>query len=179
MTGLALLTYVEDYDGMSPPLAKAMPDSKPGQAENTPPWCDLLVPYRNGGISACPERAVPSGLAAEMKDKPQASGYAYNGNLAGVVWLAYDKTAPMNTSIKWLKTPELTVAVFDARVGSLILNAPDVDKAGENQSGITPGATRHRGGANYLFGDGHVNWFVRTGLTTGEKGDGIHPGFGL
>lgn len=43
---------------------------------------------------------------------------------------------------------------------------------------LPPGAERHQGGANYLFGDGHVKWHRPEQLATGQN-DGVHPGFGL
>ncbi len=91
-----------------------------------------------------------------------------------------------------LRYPSLTVAAFDSRPRFDGMKSPDTARTvselkqvwypygWENRILQLPlGATRHQGGANYLFGDGHVKWMRPEGLSTSRKNDGIHPGFGL
>ena len=180
--GIALQSYVSDYDSVYPPDSQALyTGGKSGKINinNTAHWCDLLTAYTAGSFPVCPDRVIPPSWAKDFKGKPKVSGYTFNVNLSQAVTVSEDKKTSAGIREGVVKNPSLLVAVFDARVFLISSNEPDtLDKDDPAEEG-PPGATRHQNGANYLFADGHVQWFLPNALATGEKSDGTHPGFGL
>lgn len=178
--GVALQSYVSDYDGTYPPTSQLVFTNNMSLSDGVD-WRDLLLPYINGNFPVCPDRIIPSPQElGGPKDttRPQFCGYACNVNLAEEVSLNSTQTVSKGLADNVVKTPALLVAVFDARTNITAIVFPDKTPAPNAEP---PGATRHQDGANYLFADGHVKWFLPSCLAAGisEKGDGVHPGFGL
>ena len=172
--GNGLQNYLQDYDGTYPPFSEAVFVGNVSR-DNAVTWRDLLMPYTKW-FPHCPDRN--NTRPPQYAQGPSASGYAYNYYLSQAIELAPARTAEAGIPENAVKTPALTISVFDARDIFGSLGKPDT-RANKIPGDTTPGAERHEGGANYLFADGHVKWFVPDGLTTSEKGDGLHPGFGL
>ena len=87
-----------------------------------------------------------------------------------------------------VKYPSVTVVAGDMRVGVVAGFVPDTENPifplflpelnqGDTLSGQHPGASRHSGGANYVFADGHAKWFTSKAFMGAP--DGKHPSFGL
>lgn len=183
----ALNVYTEDHDGMLPALVASGFGAEGTRTTQT--WLTALRPYVGQlatGI-ACPSRHVAGRLRYDP-GHPNCSGYAMNGYLArersqnGRRWYA----GALRSSVT---NPALLVTLFDARPGIISLRSPDLARDSVNgiylyefESDILaeePGATRHGGGANYSFLDGHVRWLRPGEFSSGHAGNGQGPGFRL
>lgn len=186
--GLALSLYKTDHRGLYPPcVALKVSGGPPVTVRSEGSW---LMSLKLQPTPVCPD--------AEFTFKPGepdyrrfVSGYASNFNLSQRVVSPTEPKVLGRSEVR-MRYPSLTVAAFDARPLIYGLREPDtllaVDdlirsaRAVEYESQIIklpPGATRHQGGANYLFGDGHVKWYRPEQLSTARKNDGVNPGFGL
>ena len=186
-TGLALSLYTADYDSHYPTAVVAVfQGDTPAQSDQT--WRDMLLPYlKTAHFPECPI-AVPS---TEMRLNARAidiGGYAYNHRLSQNIGIQTVREYLGRNEVR-LNFPTLTVTVFDARPGILTMRGPDTiphSVSGIQQSELeqeirklSPAATRHRGGANYVFADGHAKWFKPAQLDVQQTNDGLRPGFGL
>ena len=175
--GVAMLMYVQDYDDRFPPVG--VPDHAPGQMSSWGAsrrivesggkeiWVPgLLSVYVTGGDTfECPE--VGRGPAGRLD-------YLYNDLLAAES--VKDVTAPSWT-VLLVDGDTLDVNAGHARSGAAPALDGAVNAAGTCDAGrgatVSDGAlTRHGGGANYAFADGHVKWFK----AEGEAG-GVPPVF--
>jgi prepilin-type N-terminal cleavage/methylation domain-containing protein/prepilin-type processing-associated H-X9-DG protein len=169
--GLAILAYAQDYDETLP-LGSYM---DPTNTSPTP-WMNIVDPYVKGGY---PTKAADSGTAtygvyacpsfdtALIADRPSHS-YAVNRLLmpsyiteAIPVW---GKPAP--AALADLKSPAQNVFLVEAAGNRIFTDGDDTQSlagqpnvAQQCQAVYLLVRTRHSGGANYLFGDGHVKWF--------------------
>jgi prepilin-type processing-associated H-X9-DG protein len=117
-------------------------------------------------------------------------GFAINNRLSRIVKTATGRTY-LGLRVHDVRFPQLTVSLFDVRAGIVSMRGPDTATTRERLYGIyprdfvddilrvNPGAFRHRGKANYLFVDGHVESFGPGQLEAVAKSNGRSPGFGL
>jgi prepilin-type processing-associated H-X9-DG protein/prepilin-type N-terminal cleavage/methylation domain-containing protein len=169
--GLALLAYSQDYDETLP-LGSYM---DPTNTSPTP-WMNIVDPYVKGGY---PTRSLDSGASTYgvyacpsfdmsiIGDRPSHS-YAVNRllmpshiNDAIAVWGKQDPAALAD-----LKAPAQTVFLVEAAGNRIFTDGDDTQSfagqptvAQQCQAVYLLVRTRHSGGANYLFGDGHAKWF--------------------
>lgn len=184
---LALQMYVADNDSDYPPDVDAEMNAR-NHANQSNIWLDFLKPYLGNDYFYCPNRSLP-GVFAENERHHFLTGYAYNSRLSRTVTHG-QKHASVGRSENALRFPSMTVAIFDARTGILSMDRPDtaINLLGANATlseyrdlikAQPDGATRHGGGANYAFADGHVHWYKPTQLSVTRRSDGVRPGFGL
>ncbi len=184
--GQALALYKSDHDGFYPPAATI---EFPYGSSNDIIW------WANIGLQpppVCPEVDF-SMFAIKPKFRHRWGSYASNYNLTGYS-SSFEKPGLSGKVESVLLYPSLTVVALDARPLFHAIGGPDTARTADelNANGVVsntggqdrilqlpPGATRHQGGANYLFGDGHVKWFRPEQLSTTRRNDGVHPGFGL
>ena len=162
-------------------------------------WLDLLLPYTKMPMR-CPDVILTDKMEAGPEKEHSTlassfSGYAINTFLSQTTHL-HDRK-PVGKADTQIPYPSLTIAVFDVRAGISASSRPDgrwwyfIDPSVEKRPGFymngyieeigkqKEGATRHNGGANYAFADGHVKWFKPQQLSDKIQNDGLHPGFGL
>ena len=190
--GAALQLYTADADGFFPP--KIAGNFVGGIVEKTdanPSWRGLLVPYLGGASSLeCPEAQLPHRVRINFAES-EMNGYAYNERLGKDVFQGNIRV-PQGRLENQVRYPSVTVAVCDARFLITSMREPDLfatskdlkrAMAGYESEPIilaqSFGATRHGGGANYLFADGHVKWYRPQQLSKARQSDGVTPGFGL
>lgn len=183
----ALALYADDHDDVLPSLAAAAFGAGGAQTRNT--WLTALMPYRDNHLPPprCPSREVVGQLRYGASH-PNCYGYAMNGYLMRQR-IRGGQREYGGIPRTCVKHPALTVALCDARTGIIALRAPDA--ASDSVYGIylrkfeadiltqTPGATRHYGGANYAFMDGHAEWHRARDFRRGSVSDGDRVGFGL
>ena len=201
---VALAMYASDNDSTYPAAMDATMTQLPDHGEDGRgnSWHSFIAPYikqgNSGASISCPSTTANSdqSIDAYFHYKTLLSGYAYNENLSQRVYDPHPK-APAKPEYKLYGVGEsqldysnLIITFADARCGIIAIDHPDIkDKTKiyalfihELRSYINsqpPGATRHQGGANYSFIDGHVKWFKPEQLNSDEKCDGKTPGFGL
>lgn len=188
--GAALQLYSADANGFFPPkVAGNFVDGRVNTKENRT-WRGLLLPYLRDYALKCPEAHVPHGWKINIAQS-EMNGYAYNSRLGQDVVQANIRV-PLGRFENQVRYPQLTVTVCDARLFVTAMPEPDLfatskdlkipmKSAGAERAILAQpfGATRHGGGANYLFADGHVKWYQPEQLSKTRQSDGVTPGFGL
>ncbi|MBC7287499.1 MAG: DUF1559 domain-containing protein [Armatimonadetes bacterium] len=155
---LACLAYVQDYDGMFPPLnAGANCDASQRTGGLA---IHVVFPYvKNADVYICPSNKTPPGVcgncAAWARSLVPRSGYNFGCGLRNP-----GTRNPVEES-KVLKPAELFL-IGDSAGGNYWRPAND-------QSGCDTGVvTLHNGGINVAYCDGHVKW-VRADRAHGPK----------
>ncbi|MBC7807584.1 MAG: hypothetical protein H7145_15735 [Akkermansiaceae bacterium] len=142
--GQSLQMYAEDYDG-NYPLMSLWWDENRSRAEPLP---------------GCPStEAIPSlddnhpGLVVTP---PAIPGYAYN-SLLNATMEADGTFKPV--ARKAIRYPATTVCVCEESADTSMTLHANYRKRLKPPPGREDGSARHDGGANYLFCDGHVQWY--------------------
>ncbi len=141
--GLGMLMYAQDYD-------ECVPE---GDRSSTPPrnWYDLVQPYvKNTQIFKCPTR-------------PNDNGYGINSCFLCPHWCVHTK----GISIGSMPRPAEIVFVADSAM--FLACAWEIAYANVCAARCTPGATvdtntRHNGGSNVNFCDGHAKWYPASAM---------------
>ena len=133
--GLAFAQYTQDYDEKWPTITSGNPEQG---SEPEYGWSENLQPYlKSTQIFQCPSEENPPDA------DPSQQGYTdyyYNLMLAG-------------RSQAVVEAAGNTISSGDGISSDSLYNRTERESRGE------PGAdTRHLGGANYAFADGHVKW---------------------
>ncbi len=186
--GHAMTMYVSDYDGAYPLTAEGMIYNDT-VAHGTRTWSDLLKPYLKDSFVAC-----PSCNWSNAPRVPYRTGYVINWQLNRQIG-SHQKQTVKGRHETVVTYPSCTIVLADARLGEISGHSPDMattraglDNYFNHRTSDTsaayilrqePAGTRHHGGADYAFADGHVKWLLPTSVRTDRKSDGIVPGFGL
>ena len=198
---MAFSLYLQDYDGTYPAVSttlfKPIKDNtdKPRdtRGEGGQSWSEVLMPYMRTTssqyIPTCP--STDRSAVSESESWYLRMGYAYNINLSETTFGTIEKTKLAQGRPDYqLHYESMTVVLAESRLGIYGLAMPDARKLDnldviyqrslEKAINEQPfGATRHHGGANYAFADGHMKWLKPDQLNVDEKCDGKTPGFGL
>jgi prepilin-type N-terminal cleavage/methylation domain-containing protein/prepilin-type processing-associated H-X9-DG protein len=172
--GIALMMYIEDYDGIFFNQVYPSPKSwgTPGIALN---WTEILMPYvKSTGAFACPSYREPMDVAYYPKPT-YPIGYGFNERLLG----RYNTYTNVPLAQSLLKTPADVGLIADSIFtwASHIGYEVDLDKDGTTEwywpssregTVYTYGIPRHQGGINAVYADGHAKFSgprVRSGST--------------
>ncbi len=158
--GIAVGMYLDDYDGRYP-----WDDLTQGTQEGVDPtwtWRLMVYPYVNNvQVYVCPSAPELSGFNAVWPDFNRTAGYAINH----VHWdndLGNGAEPPPGRSNTEVRFPARTVLLTDF-TGEYVIS-----HFGTQQHGFVradEGASRHNGGCNYAYCDGHVKWHRPTQIT--------------
>jgi prepilin-type N-terminal cleavage/methylation domain-containing protein/prepilin-type processing-associated H-X9-DG protein len=191
--GNAALMYTQDYDEYLPPASY----NDPLVATNPGPtaWMWFLNPYINSNITLA--ASGDSGLAVSVYTCPDDSAtdvsiptepshdYTANANImpSWITATGYTPTTNPPTSLSQIHGPAKVVLIAEASGGSRIFSTgeddvtvPDPNASSDGsvflqcQAVYLRGRIRHGGGSNYLFADGHVQWFKAPGSSFTSSG---------
>jgi prepilin-type N-terminal cleavage/methylation domain-containing protein/prepilin-type processing-associated H-X9-DG protein len=159
---LSLLMYVSDYDEMFMLHHSPIPGMPRGtQVDNVCWWRFPLYPYvKNWGVYVCPGGLRDAANAADSTNQFHFN-YGYNSNL----------NARRDGLIRW---PAELLALSDAShwnaagcsggrsaAWASIHRRPSGNPCGGNQPlNWVDECTRHNGGSNVAFADGHAKWLA-------------------
>jgi len=157
--GTAFMQYVEDWDGAIPGY---------GHNNQRGPYVRVaLVPYlQNDEVWVCPSDSDPVGVYTLPNGKPERRSYIPNSQVIGPGdGNALDEADAVGgvQDISGIKEPASTIAIAEKRTG-----VPDwhldwpVDLLPPFGGEHSLEKTRHNGGANYIFADGHARWMKFT-----------------
>ena len=146
---LGIRQYNQDYDETFPLITVNDPPS----ATLTYGWADAILPYVTSyNIYQCPSETTPppTGVSADGSywDQQGATDYAFNGILANVP----ESKVPSASSV--VEISEYISTCPTCGFGNTVYDG----NADMNPTPASADNTRHAGGANYAFVDGHVKW---------------------
>ena len=156
-----VLQYTQDYDGYFP---------------TGDYWLTKEIPYINKNNLSCPSAKYFKRKEEGENESRKSTGYAYNTRLA-ILIRNFDE--PSKTAGEFeLAYPSMTVLLADQAPQLSMAFAPDMTRYMTVEGLSEKGWTRHSGGANYAFCDGHVKWYrPEQVLPADAKNDGTKPTF--
>ena len=167
--GIAILTYVQDYDEVYPPV-----DYDAEGVRFT--WYRYVEPYVRAGITSDSKNQRKSIFICPNIDvsPPDAAWVAANGSAANRAMMGYGPNVAVMPRGRGIVPPAAPPVVPMATIGSpasLVLLAPNLGTipdvngrddryagASIHEQGYMQARQRHSGGANFGFADGHVKW---------------------
>jgi len=155
---LALLQYTQDHNRRFPPVHSADPDG----------WT-VAIKISDGSIFQCPSEGTPP--------KDGFSDYWLNSEL---MW-SVDHSTPSLSDVR-VRYPANTILLGDGDAGGTDYNLGAASDSSTDPTiagwSCAPGyATRHSGGANYAFADGHVKWLNPSSVDTTNAAAGNNFAF--
>jgi prepilin-type N-terminal cleavage/methylation domain-containing protein/prepilin-type processing-associated H-X9-DG protein len=149
--GTAMLMYCQDYDETYPnwrtlvPVSAEYPNGKITWVENMQPYC------KNKQLWRCPS---DSGATANP-----ATQNSYWLNAHVFRWSGITATGPSSINLAEVKYPATTIVLCDGPTndGQHVWPGPPTEWV--NDATNQRSQTRHAGGANYSFVDGHSKWY--------------------
>ncbi|MEI6502143.1 MAG: DUF1559 domain-containing protein [Armatimonadota bacterium] len=150
---LALLSYAQDYDEMVPDEDYDYNHNGAfNEAGLDGTWRAAITPYcKNVQIFICPSHKPTTPFDGSMGDYGQNASFAINDVHQGMPGV----TCPRGSSLGAVQDAS-SVIIFLESDGASELGGGDFVTHGWVQTGNAP--TRHNGGANYSFMDGHAKW---------------------
>ncbi|MCE5238955.1 DUF1559 domain-containing protein [bacterium] len=160
--GLAFMQYAQDYDELMPPARTDC--ATPGYVYgNYRYWSELMEPYlKNRQILLCPSDASPWGSGVGAIQPYLYFSYGYNIN-----YLATEPSPSVpvlglaGRSLSIIQRPAEKVLLCDSDSlfsSGIAVNLWTGDPNGYGDDVATAGATRHNGGVNVGYCDGHGKW---------------------
>ncbi len=155
--GVALAMYYDDYQRL--PWDDLTEGGAPEGTAPTWTWRLMLYPYvMNAQLFACPSASGLTDFDATYPDYWDMAGYA----ISQVHWdddLGTDADPPPGHTMEAIRKPSEVIIITDY-IGDHMLTHYGTQEHGFVRQ--DEAATRHNGGCNYLFLDGHVKWLAPT-----------------
>jgi prepilin-type N-terminal cleavage/methylation domain-containing protein/prepilin-type processing-associated H-X9-DG protein len=145
--GTAAISYAQDYDETLPSGERTPPATR--QVSN---WYDLIQPYtKNQQILVCP--SYPESV------HPLKLGYGIASCMLCPMWCAHDQWPELAQVKRPSEIPFTADMVGDLGFGcSFMIGYAKVCAAQCDTTLRVDGNTRHNGGSNINFCDGHAKW---------------------
>jgi prepilin-type processing-associated H-X9-DG protein len=165
LIGIAILQYVQDYDGYLPSRGR-------GPSGGYPSWKSAITPYLPAGASdvfRCP--ANPRNTESDFDERYPVSYSANRGNGDDEPFV--DPTDKLGrVSVSHLKNPAQTIGVVESTARCTDINVTNPGMYAQPTAADTKGNlfAGHSGRSNFLFLDGHVR--TMRPLDTLDRQDG-------
>jgi prepilin-type processing-associated H-X9-DG protein len=155
--------YAQDYDEELP-HDRLDTDGSGDYSSGDMTWRTMVLPYvKNRQIYICPSDKNPDGSGGiydgRTADYDMGAGYAINV----AHWASGGAANPSGVALGAIEDPSAVVYLWES-VGSFSVS---VGTDGDNSHGLVrtdAAATRHNGGQNCGFVDGHAKWYKPTAL---------------
>jgi|LSQX01.1.fsa_nt_gb prepilin-type N-terminal cleavage/methylation domain-containing protein/prepilin-type processing-associated H-X9-DG protein len=163
---LGVLMYAQDYD-------ERLPNEATGNAAGDTTWRAMIYPYvKNAQLFVCPSHTP----AAPVFDGRWDDQITYSASYAINDWHqgttdpnVIGASPPRNQPLAAIQNPSKTVFLLESTG-----RADDICPSSQASHGLqftNAAGTRHNGGANYSFVDGHVKWLKPTDLCPATGGN--------
>ncbi len=140
--GIAFHIYIDDWDGKFPPLSRPL-------IGPTEYWYDIINGYVDDiNVWKCPDYTLNDNLIGNQQS------YAYNFGLG---------FGPR--TIRDIQQPSKHVMIADSGNTAPVWSYCNHRLTRTGWGGSSPPGDRHNDGANVLFVDGHVAWYLQDFLT--------------
>jgi prepilin-type N-terminal cleavage/methylation domain-containing protein/prepilin-type processing-associated H-X9-DG protein len=167
----AIQMYIQDYDEKYPTIVGYDSDKLDGllnleSSSSVFLYSELLPPYVKSKDLKCPHASQYSKI-----DKKFLTGYQIN-EILGSIAILTPQNAPgriefFGKHLSNVYRPTLSVLLTETRTGIIATSVPDVQGVGTRAKDLfnaygskeLPAGTRHNGGSNYVFCDGHAKWY--------------------
>ncbi len=149
---LGVMMYAQDYDET---LVSQGYDVNGNNALDAGDytWRSAVLPYiKNSQIVQCPSKRMAGTVFNGGMDYSALGGYGVNA----VHWAAGGPTPPPGQAIGSVQYPASCIFLGETDGSEAFANASGANTHGGAWGDA--GATRHNGGANYGFCDGHAKW---------------------
>ena len=163
--GLGVLMYAQDYDEIFP---------SGGDAYGNNGWVRGISPYiKNSQLFVCPSRSVAADTTGSAEVLPglwsNQMGYGWNfGSISGTNY-AFDGLLMANdtgVAIGNVSDASSTIMLGDMELaagGTMMYIAYYTDNPGLTLT------SRHNGGGNYCFADGHGKWLSKENVINNQR----------
>ncbi|MDO9464434.1 MAG: DUF1559 domain-containing protein [bacterium] len=161
--GLAFQMYADDYDDWLPPFCSGNPADYPPYYTNILVDGGYLPPveWQNVNYGWVSSQPASVWLCPSARSFNHSAGYgiSYGGTLTTTihVYRLYYATPP-NTKISRLLRPSEIMLIGDAQTSGTDESTYEVIRCPICWPDYINASTRHNGGGNYCFIDGHVSW---------------------
>jgi len=158
---LGVLMYAQDYDETFPVASHWVSYDNNVPSTTYTYWFESIFPYvKNEQIFTCPSQNSGSYAAA-------APGYGWNYSEFGYRTSAGNLTNNYSTALAAIDSPSETIVMGDSEDSDARGNAGSYFLY-RRHSTYTP--SRHNGGGNMGFADGHAKWYSESALQQSVPG---------
>jgi prepilin-type processing-associated H-X9-DG protein/prepilin-type N-terminal cleavage/methylation domain-containing protein len=166
---VAIQQYVQDHDGRYPKTTRNSDE----EYEEGIFWWNRVRPYvKDPAIRFCPSF---SGQRQEINSSPERTDYGYNHRRLNEYWLingTSGKRRGVGKHEVGVPNTATIPLIFDTSYGDELHHMTEVTGTCGTKFYWS---TRHSGGANYAFLDGHVKWYSPHDVTEVECSNGPRP----
>ncbi|MBM3474665.1 MAG: DUF1559 domain-containing protein [Armatimonadetes bacterium] len=169
--GLALMMYVQDYDET---YCGRMRGDQSGTTRVS--WPVLIQPYvKNTQLFVCPSQPAGQWTAFDQRNTANQFRCSYGYNLCALGAGGYG-TADTVVPLAWVTAPAETAAIVDIMGCSCGVKGTNLANTTcfaplniRVQGGSPPEPSRHNGGLNVIYADGHSKWQNDSDLMPGRR----------
>lgn len=166
--GVSQSMYVQDYDEQFPIWRYFLPNG------DKLTWVELLQPYqKNKQIWICPSDELAKPIAAnQTAGGSSQNSYWLNAYISRWSGLDPNNAAMRSVVLAEIPFPATTIVATDgpANDGQHTWPGPPTEWCGTADFCVRS-ETRHTGGMNIIFAEGHAKWYKRTSLQSTKTPD--------
>jgi prepilin-type N-terminal cleavage/methylation domain-containing protein/prepilin-type processing-associated H-X9-DG protein len=166
--GMALEMYRTDHDGLQSEISSDTNPARLDSCDSSYTWRACIMPYtKNNQIFVCPTASQLNGIVTDgirgpsdpQLDFCSTGGYAGLETYTATAWGSFPTTGSPRIHDAMVEDSSGSIAVLDNADANPRVEYywPDVNSQPQDHLWLS---TRHNGGLNCLFWDGHVKWML-------------------